>query len=65
MTSCICYNSGSSKVLEVMFLRINKLACTLNTHECCRELENATAWCEDCDPYVEIIESKQPLYAKI
>ena len=30
-----------------------------------RGLEDAKGWCEDCDEYVELIETDVPLYAEI
>ena len=48
-----------------MLVRINRLACIIDTCEDLRELEDAKGWCEDCDEYVELIEADVPLYAEI
>jgi hypothetical protein len=65
MTSWICYNCGSYNVFETMLVRINHLACILDAHEDVRGLQDASAWCEDCDEYVTLKEAEHPLYAEI
>ena len=52
-------------VFETMLVRINRLACIIDTYEDLRGLEDAKGWCEDCDEYVELIETDVPLYAEI
>jgi len=65
MTSWICCNCGGYNVFETMLVRINHLACILDAHEDVRGLQDASAWCEDCDEYVKLKEANQPLYAEI
>ena len=61
----ICYKCGGYNVFETMLVRINRLACIIDTYEDLRGLEDAKGWCEDCDEYVELIETDVPLYAEI
>ena len=48
-----------------MLVRINRLACIIDTHEDLRGLEVAGGWCEHCNEYVELIETDVPRYAEI
>ncbi len=65
METWICYKCGGYNVFETMFVRINRLACIIDTYEDLREPEDAKGWCEDCYEYVELIETDVPLYAEI
>ena len=65
MESWICNKCGGYNVFETMLVRINRLACIMDTHEDLIEVEDARGWCENCDVYVELIETDAPLYAEI
>ena len=54
-----------NNVFETMLVRINRLACIIDTYEDSQGLEDAKVWCEDCDEYVELIETDVPLYVEI
>ena len=65
MKSWIYYKCGGYNVFETMLVRINRLACIIDTYEDLRGLEDAKGWCKDCDEYVELIGTDVPLYAEI
>ena len=65
MESWICFKCGGYNVFETMLVRINRLACIIDTYEDLREPEDARGWCEDCYEYVDLIETDVPLYAEI
>ena len=46
MESWICYKCGGYNVFETMLVRINRLACIIDTYEDLRGLEDAKGWCE-------------------
>jgi len=65
MINLTCYTCGSYEVLEIMFVRIIRLACILDDNEDLRVKESPTAWCAKCGTNVELIEASKPLYKSI
>ena len=65
MESRICYKCGRQNVSETMLVHINRLDCIMDAHEDLRRLKGAKEWCEDCEKYLELIETDVPLYAEI
>ena len=45
MESWICYKCGGYNVFETMLVRINRLACIIDSFEDLRGLEDAKGWC--------------------
>jgi len=61
----ICYECQSYDVFESMLVRINRLACIVDDEEDLRAIPNPLAWCENCDEFVNVIETSLPLYVEI
>ena len=61
----ICYKCESYDVFETMLVRINRLACIVDAEEDLIAVPNQTAWCENWDEFVNIIETPTPKYAVV
>ena len=61
----ICYDCGGYNVFESMLVRINRLACIVDDAEDLIGIPNPIAWCEDCDEFVNVIETLTPKYVEV
>ena len=61
----IYYKCESYDVFETMLVRINRLACIVDDEEDLIPVPNQMAWSENCDEFVNIIETPTPKYAEV
>ena len=61
----ICYECQSYDVYETMLVRINRLACIVDDEEDLIAIPNPMAWCENCNGFVNIIETPTPKYVEV